>query len=375
MKRLLFLIIPFLLAAYPVQAANPCDDVDPALRDKSGCCLVLEEQNYHVHFDRTDNCEACKALNINRPDKWEFKPGLVPSPNRSKCVTPDQQSAPPLEVEPNLTPSTITPPILGVTIPGFTKFSEVNCQKEDDCKIPWISEYILALYNYGLIAIGLLSVIMLMIGGIMRVASAGGREMVSQANAYIRGSIIGLTLAFCSYLVLYIVNPKLTLYPSLGLKYIEQEDLESIDLVVDEAFTNVSSQKYPNVKKYNPKNGKPSDAAGCDNCVVTTIPTTNAKSLNRDLNAKLVELKTRFNFVISEAYPPSQAHDDTGHYNGHCVDIALRPKPTGEKKCTFVDPFITAIKGLGVRYLNEYIGCLGAKKTAKRSGDHVHVCL
>lgn len=218
---LLGLALPFSSRA---QETNPCANRDAdGTRYVAGCCQVWGDAAPDLwHFEETPSCDACYEKNKAFPGKsWTFDPGRKPSDDKKSCFGKLQASPTPEDTVSE--PSKITPPVLAVSIPGFGKFSEVDCAVTDTCRIPWIGEYILAIYNYGMLAIGLISVIMLMIGGVMYITAAGNRENIGRANGYIRSSVAGLALALSSYLILYLINPQLTVLSPLKINYISQE--------------------------------------------------------------------------------------------------------------------------------------------------------
>ena len=72
-----------------------------------------------------------------------------------------------------------------------------------------IGNYIKAIYNYALIIVGILAAIVLIIGGIIWLTSAGNSERVTQAKSWIAGALTGLILMFLSYTILKTINPQL----------------------------------------------------------------------------------------------------------------------------------------------------------------------
>ncbi|GEM_PF-1646783 len=127
-------------------------------------------------------------------------------------------------------PKEVIPPVLSVSIPGFGNFSKVSCDETSEtCQIPWLAEYIGALYKYSLVIIGLLAVIVMMIGGVRWLTAGGAREAISDAMNWIKGGLLGIILAVCSYLLLFIINPDLTILQPLNISYIDRRDLDILD--------------------------------------------------------------------------------------------------------------------------------------------------
>ncbi|MFA6410555.1 MAG: pilin [Candidatus Buchananbacteria bacterium] len=121
-------------------------------------------------------------------------------------------------------------PQLSITI-GQTKiaFNEVNCEG-GKCSIPWISQYISALYAYGVGAAAILAMVMIMVGGFIWLLSAGSPDKVGKAKEFITSALTGLLLALFSFLILNTVNPKLTSLDTLqvnDIRYIAPDALSS----------------------------------------------------------------------------------------------------------------------------------------------------
>ncbi|HCU70761.1 MAG TPA: hypothetical protein DIC35_03315 [Candidatus Moranbacteria bacterium] len=83
-------------------------------------------------------------------------------------------------------------------------------------KIPGVTtdgnfcNYISAVYKFGIWVIGICAMFMIIIGGYMYIMSAGNNASMGKAKGVIFDAIVGLLLAFFSYLILYEINPDLT---------------------------------------------------------------------------------------------------------------------------------------------------------------------
>jgi len=254
---------------------------------------------------------------------------------------------------PIFTPPPFTIPQLQIPIDTLT-LTTPKCTTNSDgstvCQIPWLSQYILALYNYGLSVAGILAAIVLMAGGLLWLVSGGDASRVTQAKELITGSVVGLVILACSYIILTQINPDLVeLYP-ITIGTIAHQDVEPVSSV-----------------------GNTNDVTTCVNCVTldSNIKSKNGRQLNTDLNAKLVSAWNNSNGLawrVTEAYPPSSDHNSTCHYNGACVDVAL----TASQSCADVTKFISIMQNAGLKVLNEYTGC-GGTQTTYGTGGHLHV--
>lgn len=120
-------------------------------------------------------------------------------------------------------------PNLSVSIPGLTSFGKTTCT-DTDCINPWLSNYINALYRYGTGVIVILAVIVMMIAGVIWITAGGKEERVADAKQWIAGSLMGLLIAFSSYIILNIINPALTVLSPVQLSYVAKIDVPEIDL-------------------------------------------------------------------------------------------------------------------------------------------------
>lgn len=71
-------------------------------------------------------------------------------------------------------------------------------------------DYILAIYKFGIWAVGIAALLMIMIGGFMYITSAGNNASMEKAKGIIFDAIAGVILALTAYLLLYVINPELT---------------------------------------------------------------------------------------------------------------------------------------------------------------------
>lgn len=145
--------------------------------------------------------------------------------NKTKCMKAFTTCY--CSVTPYVAPEPIKPkfimPDIQITIPGLklTPSSSIvvytNPDGTSNASIPWIGEYLLALYNYGLTVAGILAAVVLMAGGILWLVSGGDASKITQAKELIAGSITGVIILSCSYIILYQINPDLTIFKPIGL--------------------------------------------------------------------------------------------------------------------------------------------------------------
>lgn len=134
-------------------------------------------------------------------------------------------------------------PTLQIQVPGFQGFTKEveicleegktleECQKEQrGYAIPWIGEYIVAIYKWSIGAIAVLAVIMIMVGGFQWLMAGGDVGKISDAKSRMTYAVIGLVLILGSNLLLTSINPNLTILPSIIIGKIEKIELENEEL-------------------------------------------------------------------------------------------------------------------------------------------------
>jgi hypothetical protein len=72
-----------------------------------------------------------------------------------------------------------------------------------------IGSYISAIYNYALGIVGILSALVIMIGGVIWLTAGGNTNRIENAKSWITAALTGLVIALSSYAILYTVNPDL----------------------------------------------------------------------------------------------------------------------------------------------------------------------
>lgn len=123
-------------------------------------------------------------------------------------------------------------PEFQIKIPGLNKLSDVSCAN-GVCKIPWISEYTFAVYEYGLSIAGILGVLILMAAGLLWIVSGGDQNKITKAKKMIFGSIVGLIILVGANLLLTNINPDLAELKTINIGYVERIELEQdVDITV-----------------------------------------------------------------------------------------------------------------------------------------------
>lgn len=100
-------------------------------------------------------------------------------------------------------------------LPGQT-----NPMTVDENLLP---NYIKAFYTYFLSVVGVLAVFMLIFGGFRWITAAGNTGKIQAAKETIQSALIGLVLAFTSFLLLNTINPALTTLRIPGVEEIKSQ--------------------------------------------------------------------------------------------------------------------------------------------------------
>lgn len=144
----------------------------------------------------------------------------------------------------------IRKPILSINIPQLD-FTDVqnSVDEEGYLHLPYIGEYISAVYKFAMVIVSIIGVIMIIVVGV-KIVVLGGEEKVAGFKRI--GQItIGLFIAWGSYAILYNINPDLVNFKALKVKYIETEDVRQYDSLTSQDFADAAlGEGSPDKFKY-----------------------------------------------------------------------------------------------------------------------------
>lgn len=149
-------------------------------------------------------------------------------------------------------PELVTPEtkikIPGVVFSNITKESHITTDESGASwlNIPFLGEFISAIYKYSVGLISLIAVMVLIISGVQIITSAGNSEAISSAKHRIVSSVIAIIITAGSYTILYTVNPDLVNLKNLKILVIQGETLE-IHEESDLAIQNLPTDAQGNV--------------------------------------------------------------------------------------------------------------------------------
>ncbi|MEY4745095.1 MAG: hypothetical protein RL272_1040, partial [Candidatus Parcubacteria bacterium] len=116
-------------------------------------------------------------------------------------------------------------PMLSVNIPDLTFGRIVNgagmagagTTAQNYIDVPWISNYIAAVYRYAITIATVLAGVMFVVGGFQYVTAGGDAGRVQKGKQRITDALIGLLLTFGAFIILLTINPDLVSLTSLQL--------------------------------------------------------------------------------------------------------------------------------------------------------------
>ncbi len=91
--------------------------------------------------------------------------------------------------------------------------------------IPFLGEYLAALFRLAVVVASLLAVIFIIFAGFVWTTSGGSSTRIDSAKTMITRSITGLIIAVSSYVILFTINPELVQFRSLKILLIQGKDL------------------------------------------------------------------------------------------------------------------------------------------------------
>lgn len=95
--------------------------------------------------------------------------------------------------------------------------------------IPFLGEYLGAVYRLAVVSASILAVIFIIIAGFIWTTSAGSSQRIDTAKKMIERSLTGLIIAVSSYVILFVINPELVKFKNLKILYIPGEEMYQID--------------------------------------------------------------------------------------------------------------------------------------------------
>jgi hypothetical protein len=122
-------------------------------------------------------------------------------------------------------------PRLGLEIPGLT-FSEPT-KTGRHVRMNFIGEYISAMYRWLIGVAVVFAVVMIIVSGIQYMLSGGSKQGITKLRENITNSLMGLALLLGSYMILYTINPQLTVLKSINVSSVSMVPINTENTVSD----------------------------------------------------------------------------------------------------------------------------------------------
>jgi len=146
-------------------------------------------------------------------------------------------------------------------LPGATS-SPIN--------VPWLAEYITAVYKYGVAIAGVLAAVMMMIGGMQYLTAGGDSGRVSKGKEKIADAVLGLFLVLATYMILYVINPEMVNLRGFTMSKVEKETYTygKAPMPAD-VFQKVTGKPLPSPEQAKAMLAQYATSQGLDPCMFT----------------------------------------------------------------------------------------------------------
>ncbi|MBI2552272.1 D-alanyl-D-alanine carboxypeptidase family protein [Candidatus Uhrbacteria bacterium] len=274
MRRLIVFSIFNLLLMVPatVHAVGSCATLQNALIEQwRAVCAVGLYEGSTLNSNFCDNItDPDRHLNMCRRDDVNRRCVARDSAIVSLCnygrsqgicaglcaqdITIPETVPPPGPTEPELAAEGVILPRLQIDIPTLQPFTRPRTYQEGEqvfLDIGFIGQYIVGLYQYLVGIVGILAGVIYTWAGFRWLTSGGDPEKIGDAKKKIAGATMGLVLVLGSYLVLYLVNPALTVFEPLRIEYVKRIPLETPE-ESDNSFDAAAATLCPGANEFQP---------------------------------------------------------------------------------------------------------------------------
>ncbi len=174
------------------------------VEDKKGIYIVIKEQSKCPKDGKFTLLKSpCHYLTHSRSSLLMTSSRYTATKGKGSNSISDEQIA-----------QGIIMPKLSIPLPGLTQFAQPTISKDQAgnrfLSIPWIAQWVSWFYSYAIAISGTIAIIIIMVAGFLWITSAGDPSKINQAKDLIKSAVLGLTLIFVAYILLYYINPSLT---------------------------------------------------------------------------------------------------------------------------------------------------------------------
>ena len=198
-------------------ASGDCEDSDIAAGDDDFCVCGSAEDCETAYGKEQGETWECTDEDDNESYGLHYCVSNIHGKQSPFTVGQLAKEKKATEEDSKQMPYPVVPPKINVSLPTLQPFQTQMVTPGEDVSLPWLAEYIIAVYRYAIIIGAALAVLVILIGGVLYLTAGGIPSNVKTAQSLIFGSIFGLVLLLCSHLILNIINPNLTKLGALTL--------------------------------------------------------------------------------------------------------------------------------------------------------------
>lgn len=145
----------------------------------------------------------------------------------SSTNQPAAPAAPPAPSNPSSSTESFRPTI-SIPVPGLSLSAIKTKSDTGYVDVPWLAEYVNAVYKYAIILASSVAVVMFMVGGFQYLSAGGDKGRVDKGKKRITDSIVGLLLLFGANTLLRTVNPGLVNLTTIRVQTVPPKPFERI---------------------------------------------------------------------------------------------------------------------------------------------------
>lgn len=223
MKYLALLILTLFFAApHPVQAAATCASTE--------CLCTMEGTEWYSNSYTSVDAAACRTHCDNFVTTgtayWRF---TCTDSAGAEVTTAAGQGT--IEQIDNVSPTDshearpAVIPNLNVPIPGLDFGDTVTYDAEGNLQANFLAKYIDALYRFLIVAMAIVAIVMMMIGGLQYILARGHADAVKKAKERMANSVIGIIILLAAYDIAFLINPDTVRFEALSIKTIQYEEV------------------------------------------------------------------------------------------------------------------------------------------------------
>lgn len=229
------------------------------------------------------------------------------------------------------------------------------------------------LINFGLtILLFAIAPILLTWGGFVILTAGGSSERLGSGRKILMGTVVGVAIALGAYLIIG------TFLWGLGIVAGEgQGKINWPNVSCSAGEPPVINQPATSTTPTNPGGNNGGRTPNCPTCEEIDFPLFEIKAgSNSGAHPKMIEQLTCLSNAymgrirVTEAFPPTVAHNSPKHYNGCAIDIT--PELRYRDNCTVIQGIIDDARGCGLYVKNEYFSC-GGSLSDLGTASHLHL--